>query len=318
MTLSCVFPGQGSQSIGMGKELFDAFDVAKDVFLEVDETLQQHLSKLMFEGDIQTLTQTHNTQPALMAVSMAAVRVLEKQLGRRLEDLITYAAGHSLGEYSAHCASGAFDLKTTAKLLRIRGNAMQEAVPEGKGAMAAILGLSYEVIEQSCKDSSCDTFTCVIANDNSEGQIVISGHEEAVLKAIEVCKEKGAKKCVVLAVSAPFHSPLMQPAATIMKHALDEAELFIPSFKVIANVTACPINDSNEIKSLLVEQICGRVRFRETMTFLKEADTQVVVELGAGKVLTGLLKRALPEAQCFNLSTPQDIDAFCLRYTQGF
>ena len=314
MKLALIFPGQGSQTVGMGLEFYQNFPVAKKVFEEVDEALHQKLSKIIFEGSQEALTLTENTQPALMAVSMAIVAVLEQELGRKLTDVATLMAGHSLGEYSAHCASGTFSLADTARLLRIRGRAMQKAVPVGQGAMAAILGPSLEDVEILAQDASEDDFghkqACVIANDNSPGQVVVSGHKEAIDRAIKMALERGAKRALLLPVSAPFHSPLMQPAAWIMAEALAQTHGHNPRVPIISNVTTELELDLVSAKSLLVDQVTGRVRWRESILTLKDHGVTYVVEIGAGKVLTGLVKRIDGDLTASAVNTPTDIEAF--------
>lgn len=314
MKLALIFPGQGSQTVGMGLEFCQNFPVAKKVFEEVDEALHQKLSKIIFEGSQETLTLTENTQPALMAVSMAMVAVLEQELGRKLTDVATLMAGHSLGEYSAHCVSGTFSLADTAHLLRIRGRAMQEAVPVGQGAMAAILGPSLEDVEILAQDASEDDFghkqICVVANDNSPGQVVVSGHKDAIDRAIKMALERGAKRALLLPVSAPFHSPLMQPAAWIMAEALAQTHGHKPRVPIISNVTTELESDLVAAKSLLVDQVTGRVRWRESILALKGHGITHVVEIGAGKVLTGLVKRIDADLTASAVNTPVDIEAF--------
>ena len=303
------FPGQGSQAVGMGKDLADAFPEARAVFEEVDDALGQKLSGIMFEGPDDTLRLTENAQPALMAVSVAVVRVLEAQ-GITLADHATYVAGHSLGEYSALCAAGTFSLSDTARLLKTRGQAMQKAVPVGHGAMAALLGLDLqaarEVAAQAGQGEVCD-----VANDNAPGQVVISGATAAIERAVDIAKAKGAKRALLLPVSAPFHCSLMQPAAEAMAHALSEVDMQAPSVPLVANVTASPISDPSEIRQSLIEQVTGVVRWTESVSWLTGAGgvTQLV-ELGAGKVLTGLAKRISPEVATVAIGTPADIDAF--------
>jgi [acyl-carrier-protein] S-malonyltransferase len=309
MTIAFVFPGQGSQVIGMGREFFDNFVTAQDVFAEVDEALQQNLSKLIFEGNPDELTLTENAQPALMTVSMAIVRTLEYQLGHPIHQYLKLVAGHSLGEYTAHCAAQTFSLSDTARLLKLRGQAMQQAVPLGQGAMAAILGLEIDLVEQLVQDA-CDYDTCVIANDNSPGQVVISGHQTAVHRAIALAGERGAKRALPLAVSAPFHSPLMQPASLVMAQALSETQKQDPLIPVLANVTTQPTQNAEESKELLVKQVTARVRWRESMAKLRDLGINQVVEVGAGKVLTGLIKRIDPEIHSIAINTPQDMDQF--------
>ena len=309
MAQAIVFPGQGSQSVGMGKELADAFTVAKEVFLEVDDALSESLSKKMFEGPAEDLLLTENAQPALMAVSMAVVRVLQQEGGISLSKTFKYAAGHSLGEYSALCAAGAFDITTAAKLLRTRGKAMQQAVPVGQGGMAALIGVDLKQAQEIAAEAAQGD-VCVAANDNAPGQIVLSGTTAAIDRAVEIAAAKGIKRAVKLAVSAPFHSPLMKPAADIMKQALAEAEIKEPRFPVIANVTARPVTDPAEIRKLLVEQVTGSVRWRESMLFAHENGIDTLVEAGTGKVLTGMAKRIHPELKGIALNTPQDIEDF--------
>ncbi len=309
MTRALVFPGQGSQSIGMGKALFDAFAEAREVFEEVDAVLGQKLSKLMFEGSEDELKLTENTQPALMAVSLAVVRVLDKQGKFSLPRAAQFVAGHSLGEYAALCAAGAFTLADTAKLLRKRGQAMQQAVPAGVGTMAALIGVDI-VAAQEIAAAAAQGEVCVAANDNGPGQVVISGHAAAVDRAIAIAAERGFKRSVKLPVSAPFHSPLMQPAADVMRAALAEVQIKAPVVPVVANVTAEAVTDPNVIRDLLVKQVTGSVRWRESVLFMKAKGVTQLVECGAGKVLTGMAKRIDKDMTAVSLSTPEDIETF--------
>src|SRR5690349_13553201 len=303
------FPGQGRQAVGMGKDLAEAFPEARAVFAEVDDALGQKLSAIMFEGPAETLTLTENAQPALMAVSMAVVRVLEAK-GVRVKDAAAYVAGHSLGEYSALCAAGVFSLSDTARLLKIRGQAMQQAVPVGQGAMAAILGLDLETVLRAANDAEQGE-VCGVANDNAPGQVVISGHAGAVNRAIDLLKAAGAKRALPLPVSAPFHCALMRPAADAMEHALNQVTVKSPVVPVVANVLAKPISDPEEIKKRLVEQVTGMVRWTECVGWLvKEGGVTQLVELGSGKVLSGLAKRITPETAAVSIGTPADVDAF--------
>ena len=302
------FPGQGSQAVGMGKDLAEAFPEARAVFAEVDEALGQKLSVLMFEGPDETLRLTANAQPALMAVSMAVVRVLAAK-GIAVKDKAAFVAGHSLGEYSALCAAGVFSLADTAKLLRIRGEAMQQAVPVGQGAMAAILGLDLETVLRAVNDAE-DGEVCGVANDNAPGQVVISGHAGAVGRAIELLKAAGAKRALPLPVSAPFHCALMRPAADAMAHALDRVTMNAPVVPVVVNVLARPTSDPAAIRQHLVEQVTGMVRWTESVKWLAgEGGMTELYELGAGKVLTGLAKRIAPELAASAVGTPADIEA---------
>lgn len=306
-----IFPGQGSQSVGMGKDLYDNFTAAKDVFHEVDDAINFNLSKVIFEGPEADLTMTENTQPALMAMSMAVVRVLETQGGVTLSEKYQYAAGHSLGEYSALCAAGVFSLADTAKLLKIRGKSMQAAVPAGQGAMAAILNLSFEQVTEIAQNAAKETGAfCDIANDNSDGQIVISGHKVAIEKACELAKEAGAKRALILPVSAPFHSQLMAPAADAMKEALENVTMNTAKLPIIANVSVAPITDPEAIKTALIEQVTGRVRWRETMGFAADNNIDTVTEVGAGKVLTGLFKRALKGATLNTINSVSALESY--------
>lgn len=310
MTRAFIFPGQGSQTIGMGKELFDTFAAAREVFQEVDDALSQKLSDLMFSGSADELGLTENTQPALMAVSMAVMRTLEKEAGFKLADKVSCVAGHSLGEYSALCAAGAFSLSDTARLLKTRGQAMQKAVPVGVGGMVAVLNLDAEVLKVICEEIDADGCNCSIANDNSPGQIVISGHKVAMEKAAAMCLEKGAKRALPLPVSAPFHSKLMQPAADVMLDALAAVTVNAPVVDVIANVTTKATRDPNEIRDLLVRQITGQVRWRESVEAMTANGVDTYVEIGAGKVLCGLVKRISPSVNALNIANPADLDAF--------
>jgi len=292
----------------MGKDLAEAFPAAQAVFEEVNDVLGRNLSKLMFEGPIEELTLTENSQPALMAVSIAIIRALEAK-GYMLPDLADYVAGHSLGEYSALTAVGTLTLSDAAMLLRKRGQAMQRAVPVGVGAMAALLGLDFEVALEVANEAAQGQ-VCTPANDNAPGQVVISGHKEAVERAIQIAKEKGARRGLLLPVSAPFHCPLMEPAAEEMGKVLADVDMFEPALPVISNVTACPVTDVEEIRHLLVQQITGAVRWRESVLRLSEIGVIQVVECGAGKVLTGLAKRIDPSLGATNIETPNDIDYF--------
>ena len=301
------FPGQGSQSVGMGKALAEASAVAREVFQEVDEALGQSLFRLMTEGPEDQLTLTENAQPAIMANAIATLRVLEKEGGLRLSEKADYVAGHSLGEYSALCAAGAFDLSTTARLLKLRGQAMQAATPVGTGAMAALLGADIEKA-QALAEAAAQGDVCTVANDNDPGQVVISGHKAAIDRAIELVKDHGIKRGILLPVSAPFHCPLMQPAADAMADALADAALSAPLVPVYANVTAAPVADAETIKRLLVDQVTGRVRWRESVIAMAAAGVTDFVEFG-GKVLAPMVKRSVPDAQAASLISMDDIEA---------
>lgn len=307
MSVAFTFPGQGSQAVGMGKDLAEAFPEARAVFAEVDEALGQKLSAIMFEGPEETLTLTANAQPALMAVSIAVMRVLEAR-GLSLKDQVSYVSGHSLGEYSALCAAGTFTLADTARLLRIRGNAMQSAVPVGEGAMAAIIGLEQADVEAICKEASTGG-SCQIANDNGGGQLVISGSKPAVEVAARLATEKGAKRALMLSVSAPFHSALMGPAADAMREALAGVSVKAPVVPVIANVRAAPVSEPQEIARLLVEQVTGQVRWRETVEWFAANNVTTLYEVGSGKVLTGLARRIDKSVTGIAINTPADIDS---------
>ncbi|MET3925870.1 ACP S-malonyltransferase [Devosia sp. 2618] len=303
------FPGQGSQAVGMGKDLAATYPEARAVFQEVDEALGQRLSAIMFEGPDDILRLTENAQPALMAVSLAVIRVLESK-GVRLADHAAYVAGHSLGEYSALCAAGTFSLADTARLLKTRGQAMQKAVPVGHGAMAALLGLDLETAREVAAEAAQGE-VCDVANDNAPGQVVVSGAIAAIERAVEIAKTKGAKRALLLPVSAPFHCSLMQPAADAMAAALAEVTVNAPVVPLVANVLATPISDPDEIRRRLVEQVTGVVRWTETVTWLTgEGGVTHLAELGTGKVLTGLAKRINGEAVATAVSSPADIDAF--------
>lgn len=307
MSRAFIFPGQGSQFPGMGKDLAEAFPEARHVFEEVDDALGQKLSKIIFEGPESDLNLTENTQPALMAVSMAVMAVLAKQGGVRLDQSAAFVAGHSLGEYSALTAAGTFDIATTAKLLKLRGQSMQKAVPVGMGAMAAILGLDFEDVKAIAAAAS-NAEICEAANDNSPGQVVVSGHKGAVEAAIALATERGAKRALLLPVSAPFHCKLMQPAADAMADALGKTDLKAPVVPVVANVTASAVTDPAEIRRLLVEQITGVVRWRESVSWMKQQGVSEMIEIGAGKVLAGLVKRIEGDVAASSVSTPQQIE----------
>lgn len=301
-----VFPGQGAQTIGMGRELAEAYPAARAVFTEVDEALGENLSDLIWNGDIETLTLTQNAQPALMAASLAAFRALQAE-GFGIEHA-DFVAGHSLGEYSALCAAGAISLSDTARLLRLRGQAMQEAVPVGQGAMAAILGLNFEAVDQLARDAA-EGEVCQAANDNDPAQIVISGHKDAVERAAALAKERGAKRALMLPVSAPFHCVLMQPAAAVMADALAGVDIQTPAVPVIANVRAEPVAEPGAIRRLLVEQVTGAVRWRESVEWMAATGVTEFWEIGAGKALSGMIKRISKEAATRNFGTPADIAA---------
>lgn len=307
MSRAFVFPGQGSQAVGMGRDLAEAFPVARQVFEEVDEALKQNLAKLMFEGPIEDLTLTENAQPALMAVSLAVVRVLETEAGIDLADKAAFVAGHSLGEYSALAAAGAFTLSDAARLLKLRGQAMQRAVPVGEGAMAAVLGLDLDVVREVAEEAA-EGEVCAPANDNAPGQVVVSGHAAAVERAIEIAKARGAKRSLLLPVSAPFHCSLMAPAAEEMKEALGRVSLQAPKMSLVANVTAGSVNDPEAIRRLLVEQVTGAVRWCESVLYLKGQGVANLIELGAGKVLAGLTRRIDREMNGQAVGTPADIE----------
>ncbi len=304
-----IFPGQGSQSVGMGKALAEAFPVARAVFDEVDAALSQKLSHLMFEGPLEELTLTANAQPALMAVSMAVMRVLETEAGVDLKTAAACVAGHSLGEYSALAAAGAIGLGDTARLLRIRGNAMQAAVPAGVGAMAALIGLDFADADAVAQEAAQGD-VCQAANDNGGGQVVVSGHKAAVERAIVLAQSKGAKRAMLLPVSAPFHCSLMQPAADAMAAALASVTVNAPVVPLVANVKAVFVSDPAEIKALLVQQVTGTVRWRESVQFMANEGVTHFVEIGAGKVLNGLVKRIAEGVTASAVGTPADVAAF--------
>jgi len=313
MSKAFVFPGQGSQVVGMGKALAERFPPARAVFAEVDDALDQKLSTLMFEGPQDELTLTANAQPALLAASLAAIRVLEAEAGLNLARDASFVAGHSLGEYSALAAAGSLSIGEAAKLLRVRGRAMQAAVPVGSGAMAALLGIEYEMALAIAKQAAAETGSgaiCEIANDNGGGQVVVSGTREAVDRAIEIAKIHGARRSVLLPVSAPFHCALMQPAAQAMAEALAPTDLKPPCVPLIANVLAAPVSDPEEIRKLLVAQVTGAVRWRESIVFMASKGISIFVECGAGKVLSGLIKRLASAAQGISVGAPSDIDLY--------
>jgi len=308
MTRAIVFPGQGSQTVGMGKDLADAFPAARAVFEEVDDALDQKLSTLMFEGPEEELTLTENTQPALLAVSLAVVRSIEAECGKRPADYASLAAGHSLGEYSALAALGTISLGDAARLLRTRGNAMQKAVPVGDGAMAALIGIEAEDAAAIAEAAAGDV--CDFANDNAPGQVVLSGAAGAIERAVEIAKEKGAKRAVLLPVSAPFHCALMGPAADVMADALANTEMHDPAIPVVANVTAAPVETADVARRLLVEQVCGRVRWRECVQTMANEGVHELVELGHGKVLTGLTRRIDRELSGSAVGSPETVREF--------
>jgi [acyl-carrier-protein] S-malonyltransferase len=313
MSKAFVFPGQGSQTVGMGKALAESFPQAREVLAEVDEALQQNLSGLMFEGPQNELTLTANAQPALMAVSLAAIRVLEAEAGLDLSRDAGFVAGHSLGEYSALAAAGSLSVATTARLLRLRGEAMQEAVPVGAGAMAALLGIDFDTAASIAAEAAAQAGEgeiCEIANDNGGGQVVVSGSNAAVLRAIEIAKAKGAKRSMLLPVSAPFHCTLMQPAARAMAEALAIVSIKPPCVPLVSNVLAAPVTEPEQIRSLLVSQVTSAVRWRESIGFMVGRGISVFVECGAGKVLSGLVKRITEVANGLPVGTPTDIDAY--------
>lgn len=303
-----IFPGQGSQFIGMGKEAADQYAEAREVFEAVDDALGQKLSRIIFEGPIEELTLTSNTQPALMATSIALLKVIEKQTGKTLPELCNYVAGHSLGEYTALCAAGAIELGDTARLLRIRGDAMQAAVPAGQGGMAALIGVDFQQADEIAKEAAKGE-TCQAANDNGGGQVVVSGAVGAIERVLEVAAAKGVKRAVKLPVSAPFHSDLMKPAADKMRDALAAVTVNAPSVPLIANVTAEEVTDPQKIRDLLVEQVTGMVRWRESIEKLHALGVEELFEIGAGKVLSGLTRRIESSLKSTSLQTPENVDA---------
>ncbi|WP_422366292.1 ACP S-malonyltransferase [Pelagibius sp.] len=307
MSLAFVFPGQGSQAVGMGQALAEAFPIARHTLQEVDDALDQHLSRLMFEGPDEDLRLTANAQPALMAVSLAALRVLEQEGGKPLAERAAFVAGHSLGEYSALAAAGALELADTAVLLRRRGEAMQEAVPVGQGAMAALLGLDLDAAEELAA-AAAEGQICAAANDNAPGQVVLSGHSEAIERAIALAPERSAKRAIPLPVSAPFHCSLMAPAADVMADALAAVTIKMPSVPLVANVTAGRLSDPDDIRLKLVEQVTGMVRWRESVAFMAAEGVDTTVELGAGKVLAGLSKRIDRSLSAHSAGAPEDIE----------
>jgi len=311
MAVAFIFPGQGSQAVGMGKALADSFPAARAVFDEVDAALGEKLSAIMWEGPAERLTLTENAQPALMAVSLAGIAVLESEAGLDLARDAAFVAGHSLGEYSALAAAGSFAVAEAARLLRIRGRAMQQAVGVGKGAMAALLGLDFEAVVKIALEAARGQ-VCQAANDNGGGQVVVSGDKEAVERAVELAKENGAKRAMTLPVSAPFHCALMQPAAEAMAEALAGVAVKPPCVPVVANVLARPITEPAEIVRRLVEQVTGTVRWRESVAFMASQGVTVFYEVGAGKVLSGLVKRIAKDADSVAVGTPQDVSAFKL------
>lgn len=307
MSIAFTFPGQGSQEVGMGAELAKTFAVAQNVFDQVDNALGKKLSDIMWDGPADVLMLTENAQPALMTVSLAVMKVLESEKGLDLATQAKYVAGHSLGEYSALAATGAISLEDTAKLLQIRGQAMQNAVPVGEGAMAAILGLDFDIAKDIAAEAAQDE-VCQAANDNAPGQVVLSGAKPAVERAIEIAKGKGARRAIMLPVSAPFHCSLMQPAAEVMQEALENVDINQPVVPLIANVLASDIQDAEDIRKRLVEQVTAVVRWRESIAYMSENGITTVVEIGAGRVLTGLARRINRDLEAQSISKPDDID----------
>ena len=309
MAVAFVCPGQGSQTVGMGKALADTFAPARQVFAEVDEALGESLSKVIFEGPQDTLTLTQNAQPALMAVSLAVMGVLQAEVGLDLKRDAKFVAGHSLGEYSALAAAGAFSIADAARLLRTRGQAMQKAVPVGVGAMAALLGLDYDAATAVAAEAAQGE-VCQAANDNGAGQVVVSGHKSAVERAVEIAKAKGAKRAMLLPVSAPFHCALMQPAADVMAEALSKVAVNAPAVPVVSNVKASALSDPAEIMKALVAQVTGTVRWRESVAYMAQQGVTTFYEIGAGKVLSGLIKRIADGANATPIGTPAEVEAF--------
>ena len=311
MTIAFIFPGQGSQIVGMGQALAESFKIARETFEEVDEALGQNLSKIMFEGPEADLNLTENTQPALMAVSMAVVNVMTREGGVRFGEACSFVAGHSLGEYSALTAAGSIDLAVTAKLLKTRGQAMQKAVPIGEGSMAAILGMDLPDVQAIAEKASMqagEALVCQAANDNSVGQVVVSGHAGAVQIAVDLASEAGAKKAVILPVSAPFHCSLMAPAAQQMSYALADTDIRPPCVPVVSNITAKGEEEPSDIRRLLVDQITGMVRWRESVLWMKDQGVTEMIELGSGKVLSGLVKRIDKEIATSSVGTPEQVE----------
>jgi len=317
MSRAFVFPGQGAQSVGMGKALADAYPAARAVFEEVDAALGENLSRLIWEGPQEELTLTRNAQPALMATSLAALRALEAE-GVAITDA-GFVAGHSLGEYSALAAAGALSLADTARLLRLRGDAMQAAVPVGMGAMAAILGLDFATVSQIAAEAAASAGgeVCQAANDNDPGQVVVSGHLAAVERAIAIAREKGARRAVLLPVSAPFHCALMQPAAEVMAEALAKVEISRPKVPLVANVCACVVSDPAEIRKLLVAQVTGSVRWRESVLWMAAHGVDEIWEIGAGKALSGMIRRIDRAVTCRAVATPEDVAAAAQSIKEG-
>ncbi len=312
MATAFTFPGQGSQQVGMGAVLADRYQAAREVFAEVDDAIGQQLSALMWNGPEDQLTLTENAQPALMAVSMAVVRTLETEFGVSVQSSAKYVAGHSLGEYSALAAAGTFSLSDTARLLRLRGQAMQAATPVGTGAMAALLGLDFEAAARVADEASQGE-VCQAANDNAPGQVVVSGHKSAVERAVDIAKHHGARRAVLLPVSAPFHCTLMQPAADAMADALAGVDMKAPAVPLICNVLADAVTEPDEIKTRLIEQVTGTVRWRECVARMNRDGVDLFCELGTGKVLTGMVKRIAADAESMAIGTPEDIEAAAQR-----
>jgi [acyl-carrier-protein] S-malonyltransferase len=309
MSIAFIFPGQGSQAVGMGKSLAETFAVAREAFAEVDAALGEKLTDVMWNGPAETLTLTENTQPALMAVSLAAMRVLEREAGVDLKRDATFVAGHSLGEYSALMVAGSLTVADTARLVRIRGRAMQKAVPVGAGAMAALIGLEFAAAVAVAREAAHDQ-VCQAANDNGGGQVVISGDKAAVERALEIARARGARRAMMLPVSAPFHCALMQPAADVMAAALTDVTVKPPMVPLVANVLAHPITEPSDIKARLVDQVTGTVRWRESIAFMAGNGVKTFYEVGSGKVLTGLVKRIAENASGVSIGTPDDVVAF--------
>ena len=307
MTVAFTFPGQGSQAVGMGRELADTYKAAREVFDEVDAALGEKLSAIMWDGPSDDLTLTQNAQPALMAVSIAMVRVLEVEFGVSVKAHADYVAGHSLGEYSALAAAGTFSLADTARLLRTRGQAMQKATPVGTGAMAALLGLDFATAQKVAEEASQGD-VCQAANDNAPGQVVVSGAKAAVERAVDIARQHGAKRAMLLPVSAPFHCALMQPAAQVMAEALAAVDMTDPVVPLVANVEAAPVSDAATIRDNLVKQVTGTVRWRESVEWLAGNGAKTIVELGTGKVLTGMARRMAPDADCMATATVADLE----------